>query len=72
MKRLVPQPDPALQPLPRRLSETGVFRNLEELAPSERVVPYEINVPFWSDFAVKQRWFFPAESQPKLFPAIAQ
>ncbi len=57
VKRLVAKPDPALQPLPQRLSETGVFRNLEELLPSAGVVPYEINVPFWSDFAVKQRWF---------------
>lgn len=57
VKRLVAKPDPTLQPLPQHLSETGVFRNLEELLPSAGVVPYEINVPFWSDFAIKQHWF---------------
>ena len=72
VKRLVAKPDPVLPPLPQRLSGTGVFRNLEELLPGAGVVPYEINVPFWSNFAVKQRWFFPDAFQPKLFPAIAQ
>ncbi len=57
IKRLAPGPDPDLLPLPQRLSKTGVFRNLETLTPNEGMVPYEINVPFWSDHAVKRRWF---------------
>lgn len=68
VKRLVTQPDPALQPLPRHLSETGVFRNLEELVPSEEEVPYENNVPFWSDFAVTNNVGFSCRIPTKTFP----
>lgn len=42
--------------LPRRLSETGVFANLQTLTPSEGFIPYEVNLPFWSDGVAKQRW----------------
>ncbi|MCS1408847.1 MAG: Quinoprotein glucose dehydrogenase B [Verrucomicrobia subdivision 3 bacterium] len=57
IKQLVPGPDPRLPPLPQRLSGTGLFQNLEDLTPSEGLIPYEINVPFWSDNAIKRRWF---------------
>lgn len=43
--------------LPPTLSDTGVFSDLETLAPHAGVVPYDINVPFWSDGADKWRWF---------------
>ena len=46
--------DPAR--LPRRLSETGLFTSLADLAPSPGVVPYTINSPLWSDGARKRRW----------------
>lgn len=46
---------PAL--LPPYLSETGAFSDLTTLTPAEGVVAYDINVPFWSDGAVKRRWF---------------
>ena len=41
--------------MPRLLSETGCFTDTAafEVAPS--VVPYDLNVPFWSDNAVKAR-----------------
>ena len=42
--------------IPRRLSETKIFRDLSTLEPSAGVIPYEVNAPFWSDGAVKQRW----------------
>ncbi|MBI4607050.1 MAG: PQQ-dependent sugar dehydrogenase [Planctomycetes bacterium] len=42
--------------LPRRLSETGVFRSVASLSPSPGVVPYDVAVPFWSDGAHKRRW----------------
>ena len=42
--------------LPVRLSETGLFADLGSLQPAEGVVPYDVNVPFWSDGAGKQRW----------------
>ncbi|MEP6662041.1 MAG: PQQ-dependent sugar dehydrogenase [Verrucomicrobiota bacterium] len=43
--------------LPPTLADTGSFSNLTSLAPNPGIVPYEINVPFWSDNAQKTRWF---------------
>ncbi len=43
--------------VPALLSGVGAFADLETLAPHPGVVPYEINLPFWSDGARKQRWF---------------
>ncbi len=42
--------------LPRLLSQTGAFKDTRTLAPSEGLIPYDINVPFWSDGAAKSRW----------------
>ena len=44
-------------PPPATLSATGVFSNLTTLTPNTGVVPYDPNVTFWSDYAVKSRWF---------------
>ncbi|MBX3734346.1 MAG: PQQ-dependent sugar dehydrogenase [Verrucomicrobiae bacterium] len=44
--------------LPQTLSATAVFSNLGTLATQEGVLPYEVNLPFWSDHAMKYRWFF--------------
>jgi glucose/arabinose dehydrogenase/mono/diheme cytochrome c family protein len=43
--------------LPATLADAGVFHDLETLTPFEGVVPYALNVPFWSDNAIKSRWF---------------
>ena len=45
----VPEP-PAL------LSQTGVFQDMVTLDPAPGVIPYGLNVPFWSDAAAKYRW----------------
>jgi glucose/arabinose dehydrogenase len=42
---------------PATLSATGVFANLATLAPAPGIVPYDVNLPFWSDHARKSRWF---------------
>ncbi len=44
-------------PPPPLLSQTGAFSNLATLTPHAGIVPYEVNVPFWSDHAIKSRWF---------------
>jgi glucose/arabinose dehydrogenase/mono/diheme cytochrome c family protein len=44
-------------PIPPFLSQTGIFRDLAQLRPNPGVEPYSINVPFWSDNAIKTRWF---------------
>lgn len=48
---------PVGAPLPPTLADTGAFSDLTTLTPHAGVVPYEINVPFWSDNALKTRWF---------------
>jgi len=42
---------------PATLSETGVFASLDDLAPNPGVLGYEPNLAFWSDHALKDRWF---------------
>ncbi|MBL9094485.1 MAG: PQQ-dependent sugar dehydrogenase [Planctomycetaceae bacterium] len=41
---------------PKKLSETGLFASVADNRMAEGVVPYELNVPFWSDYAVKDRY----------------
>lgn len=43
--------------LPTLLSQTGVFTNMPALETSSAMIPYNVNVPLWSDGAVKRRWF---------------
>jgi glucose/arabinose dehydrogenase len=43
--------------LPSKLSETGLFASTESLQPSAGLLGYEVNQPFWSDHAIKRRWF---------------
>lgn len=44
-------------PLPATLADTGAFADLGTLTPAPGLVPYEVNLPFWSDGADKRRWF---------------
>jgi uncharacterized repeat protein (TIGR03806 family) len=44
-------------PLPALLDGTGAFTNLTTLAIAPGIVPYDLNAPFWSDNAIKTRWF---------------
>ncbi|GAB6166838.1 hypothetical protein JCM19992_28380 [Thermostilla marina] len=45
----------AVEAFPRRLSQTGIFADLDALTPAAGVLPYDVNVPLWSDGAVKTR-----------------
>jgi uncharacterized repeat protein (TIGR03806 family) len=42
---------------PERLSQTGLFVDLPSKTPRPGLIPYDINAPFWSDHALKRRWF---------------
>jgi glucose/arabinose dehydrogenase len=57
VKRLVYATNFTGAPLPATLAETGAFTNLATLAAHAGIVPYSLNVPFWSDNAIKSRWF---------------
>lgn len=57
IKRLTYASDTSGTPLPPSLADTGAFVDLKTLEPATNIIPYDINVPFWSDNAQKQRWF---------------
>ena len=42
---------------PQTLSATGIFANVATQAPNPGVLPYTPNLTFWSDFALKTRFF---------------
>ena len=42
--------------MPLLLSQIGAFSDLRELRTAEALIPYELNMPFWSDGAAKRRW----------------
>jgi uncharacterized repeat protein (TIGR03806 family) len=42
--------------MPALLSQTGAFEDVRSLTPSRSLLPYDLNVPFWSDGALKRRW----------------
>jgi uncharacterized repeat protein (TIGR03806 family) len=42
---------------PSTLTETGLFADLTDLSPSPGLLPYQPNLTFWSDHALKRRWF---------------
>lgn len=44
-------------PPPAKLSATALFGDLATLTPSAGLVSYDVAVPFWSDYAIKRRWF---------------
>ncbi len=57
IRRLLPEEPGGSAALPSTLSASGVFSDLAALSPNPGVVPYDVNLSFWSDYAVKRRWF---------------
>jgi uncharacterized repeat protein (TIGR03806 family) len=55
IKRLVSETTDSA--FPDTLSETGLFADLADLSPQPGLLPYQPNVKFWSDHALKRRWF---------------
>lgn len=53
-------------PLPPTLADTGAFADVSTLTVNSGIVPYDLNVAFWSDNAKKTRWF----SVPKITDTI--
>lgn len=45
----------AVKAFPRKLSETGLFASIKPLRAVEGTIPYEVNVPLWSDRTLKTR-----------------
>jgi uncharacterized repeat protein (TIGR03806 family) len=51
---------------PTNLSDTGLFADVTDLSPAPGVLPYEPNLPFWSDHALKRRWFVIPDATNKM------
>jgi len=54
--KLTPSGDSGDRVFPVRLSDTGCVNPDHPTVYAEGVIPYDINVPFWSDGAAKSRW----------------
>ncbi|QVL30928.1 PQQ-dependent sugar dehydrogenase [Telmatocola sphagniphila] len=49
---------------PKKLSETGLFKDIKTHTLQPSVYPYSINAPFWSDGSAKSRFFYlPGDTQ---------
>jgi glucose/arabinose dehydrogenase/mono/diheme cytochrome c family protein len=57
IKRIVYNSTFSGTPIPTNLTATGVFTNIATLEVAPGIVGYDLNVPFWSDNAIKTRWF---------------
>lgn len=50
---------------PALLSQLGIFKDMATLEPDSFMIPYQPNVPFWSDDALKYRWvIIPNDGNP--------
>jgi uncharacterized repeat protein (TIGR03806 family) len=56
LHRIVFESSGATNPAPRMLSATGCVSSSDPKQPAAGLIPYAINVPFWSDGADKDRW----------------
>ncbi len=54
--KIVPSATPGAIGFPGKLSETGCVDRADATTAAPGLVPYEVNVPFWSDGAEKRRW----------------
>lgn len=52
--------------LPVSLAETGLFEDLTTLKVTSTLKAYDINTPFWSDNAIKSRWFSLADADAEI------
>ena len=57
IKRIIYNNSATGTPIPTNLSAAGVFTDLATLTVAPGIVGYDLNVPFWSDNAIKSRWF---------------
>jgi len=55
--RMVSRADEDDNALPSKLSDLPCVHPSDPSRPAAWLIPYDINVPFWSDGATKERWF---------------
>jgi uncharacterized repeat protein (TIGR03806 family) len=54
--------------IPQLLSQTGAFKDTRNLVPSDALIPYDLNVAFWSDGARKPRYIAVPKGKIKFSP----
>jgi uncharacterized repeat protein (TIGR03806 family) len=57
IKKIVPARPAAASTFPQTLSATGCTQPAAATIPATGLIPYDVNVPLWSDGAQKQRFF---------------
>ena len=67
-KAYLQMPERASGEIPRRLSETGAFKDTPRLVPNDTLIPYDLIVSFWSDGAAKSRWISVPAGKIKFAP----
>src|SRR5271155_1040100 len=67
-KPYLSMPELANGEFPPLLSQTGAFESVRRLTPNPTLIPYELNVPFWSDGASKSRWISLPEGKIEFSP----
>ncbi len=70
-KPYLQMPEDADGTMPMLLSQTGAFKNVQDLTRSDELIPYDLIVPFWSDGATKQRWISVPDGKIK-FAAMSE
>jgi hypothetical protein len=65
-------PPPPSHPMPKLLSQTGTFADLNKMKPQDFLIPYSVNSPLWSDGAVKSRWLALPENSQINFAATGE
>jgi len=58
--------------MPATLSATGIFTDLPNLTISPAFQRYQVNNPFWSDGAIKERWFAIPDGQKIGYAATSE
>lgn len=66
IKEFIPPSENNFEDIPTLLSETGAFLDTKTFTLDPSFIPYQINVPFWSDHAVKSRWISFSSSEAKI------
>tara|TARA_R110002049_G_scaffold54526_3_gene151716 strand:+ start:1384 stop:7320 length:5937 start_codon:yes stop_codon:yes gene_type:complete len=57
IRRIIRSGGSASNPIEDNLSDTGCVNPADPTEPASGLIPYDVNVPFWSDDAGKERWY---------------
>lgn len=66
IKEFIPPSENNFEDIPTLLSQTGAFLDTQSFTLDPSFIPYQINVPFWSDHAIKSRWISFSSSEAKI------